>query len=148
MAKEPQRAVRFILGLSLDYRQYKKYFVDNLKEWPVSLELAFADAYKFEPERSNNQVARSQIFVTDSRDKGRGRGRGRGRTTATATATATAATTAPAASESSYGSRKGSWNRCKELGHHAWECRSRGGHATGAPTVHAAGHEDKAQPKK
>ena len=44
MAKEPQRAVRFILGLSLDYRQYKKNFVDNLKEWPVSLELAFVDA--------------------------------------------------------------------------------------------------------
>ena len=142
--------MRFILGLSLDYRQYKKYFVDNLKEWPVSLELAFVDACKFEPERSNNQVAMSQIFVTDSRDKGRGRGRGRDRTTATATVTvrATAATTAPAPSESSYGSRKGSCNRCKELDHHAWECRSRGGHATGAPTVHAAGHEDKAQPKK
>ena len=31
MAKEPQRAVHFILGLSLDYRQYKKYIVDNLK---------------------------------------------------------------------------------------------------------------------
>ena len=33
MASEPQRAAHFILGLTSDYRQYKMYFVDNLKEW-------------------------------------------------------------------------------------------------------------------
>jgi hypothetical protein len=43
-------------------------------------------------------------------------------------------TTATAPNEAVYGARKGNCNKCGEPGHHAWECKSRGGHATGAPT--------------
>ena len=62
MPGDKQRGVKFILGLSDEFKDLKKYFQDEIKEWPESLEEAFLKASKFTPEK-HTTPQRQNIFV-------------------------------------------------------------------------------------
>lgn len=45
-------AVKFILGSSNSYVEFKSYYTNKLKQWPDCLEMAYLEARKYKPTRA------------------------------------------------------------------------------------------------
>ena len=116
MPEDRQRAIKFILGLSDEYRKLKEFFRNDLKEWPENVSDAFIEAARFVPERKT--AFERQIFAAM---KGRGRGRGRGRDNNKNNNNNKEKIDIP------YGSKPVTCYRCGVQGHYSNECRSDGG---------------------
>jgi hypothetical protein len=135
--------IKFTMGLNQFYEEYKSFFINNLKTWPDTLDLAYSEAAKYNPKRAAAQSPgaseRANAFTMSSRG-GRGRdghypGGHNGRSTpngywarvetperdqgekGSTVAVYTASATAP------HGYKRGPCNNCGKYGHLYKECR-------------------------
>ena len=85
---ETEMAINFTMGLNHHYDEYKRYYINSLREWPTSLEEAYMEAAKYNPYQklagqSQGGFGRANAFAATGRGGGTGgrggRGRGRGR---------------------------------------------------------------------
>ena len=135
-------ALKFIMGLNSSYEEFKCFYINSLKDWPLNLETAHAEAMRFSPNKEKRhapggQFERANAFAMHGRG-GRG-GRGypgghNGKSTpngkwvrdgagpdspnkVTPVAVYTASKTAPP------GYKRGPCNNCNKYGHYANDCR-------------------------
>lgn len=142
---EDQMALKFIMGLSSQYEEFKSFYVNNLKPWPHALEDAYYEATKYSPKRTSGNAQggfeRANAFSMTGRRGRSGRG-GRGRyplgqrdqfafngkcekdrsespegMKGSPLAVYTASATPP------HGYKRGPCNNCGKYGHYAFECR-------------------------
>ncbi len=74
---ENQMGLKFTMGLNRGYDEYKSFYINELKPWPLSLEHAYTEAAKYSPKKQNPQspgaFERANAFVSPGRGKGGGR---------------------------------------------------------------------------
>ena len=74
---ESQRTIKFIYGLSNSYSEFKGFYENKLLDFPDSLDSAFTEASTDRVNRSDNQVQRADVFLTNGRTGRGNKGRGR-----------------------------------------------------------------------
>ena len=77
MDDERQRTIKFICGLSNSYSEFKGFYENKSLDFPDSLDSAFTEASTDRVNRSDNQVQRADVFLTNGRTGRGNKGRGR-----------------------------------------------------------------------